>query len=72
MDAIYRKLAAIHRCSAAKIRAEMEKAVMAGAKSADPNVRKRWEEIPSYGKIPSVEETVLFCAREALRRVGTK
>ena len=72
MDAIYRKLAAIHQCSAAEIQTEMEKAVMAGAKCSDPKVRKRWEEILCCGKIPSVEETVLFCAREALRRVETR
>ena len=72
MQRTFETLAAIHNCSPETIQDEIEKALLAGRKCTDPSVTKKWSEIPRSGEAPTAEEIIAYCAREALRRIGTR
>ena len=42
---------------------EIQKLISFGMGSEDPRVQKRWEEIPSAGEAPTVEELMAYLLR---------
>jgi hypothetical protein len=45
MESIYQRLGAIHNCTSEEIRAEIEKAIKAGADNPDLDMKEKWKGI---------------------------
>ena len=69
MESIYQRLGAIHNCTSEEIRAEIEKAIKAGADNSDPDTKEKWKSISDIGTVPTVEDVIAYCALEAIRRI---
>jgi hypothetical protein len=57
-----RRIARMQRISEAEVRREMEIAMLEGYNNPDPAVQAEWAKAPFAGRIPSVEEFIVWCA----------
>lgn len=57
VNRIIREIAKREKISESEVRAEMEKAILAGFQN--PETRQKWDEMFGAGKIPSVEEFIM-------------
>ncbi len=60
---------AMHECIAVEeVKKEIQKALLIGLCSQDPNVQAYWKRIPCQGDIPTPEEVVAFLAEETKKK----
>ena len=50
MESIYQRLGAIHNCTSEEIRAEIEKAIKAGADNSDHDTKEKWKNMHGFGE----------------------
>jgi hypothetical protein len=60
-----RKIAKREGKSVAEVRKEIQKAMLIGMCSQDPNVQAYWRRVPHEGEVPTPEEVIIFLAAEA-------
>lgn len=60
-----RKIAKREGKSVAEVRKEIQKAMLIGMCSQDPNVQAYWRRVPHEGEVPTPEEVIAFIADEA-------
>lgn len=51
-----------------EVRKEIQKAMLVGMCSQDPQVQTYWKRIPHEGEVPTPEEVVAFLTEEAKKR----
>jgi len=56
-----REIARSQRIPMAEVRAEMEKAMLAGYSNPDPAVQAEWAKAPFSGHDPTLEEFIAWC-----------
>jgi len=59
-EQIYQTVAVQHHTSVDNIKKQIKLAMIAGMCSQDPEIQKKWNEIPHEGDVPTPEELLIF------------
>lgn len=60
----FKKIAEKEGVTVEEVREEIKKAIDAAMQSDDPAVKLYWENICTYGKVPTPEEVVIYIAEQ--------
>ncbi|WP_294853171.1 hypothetical protein [uncultured Oscillibacter sp.] len=64
-EQIYRRVAVRHQTSVDNVKKQIKLTMIAGMCSQDPEIQKRWNEIPHDGDVPTPEELLIFLSDKA-------
>lgn len=68
-DTALSEVARRHNTTVDEVRKEIRIAMAVAMCSPDPNVQKRWREIPHDGEVLTLEDFIAYAARKCLERL---
>ena len=68
-DTALLEVARRHNTTVDEVRKEIRLAMAVAMCSPDPDVQKRWREIPHDGEVPTPEDLIIYATRKCLERL---